>query len=87
MSKPIRKPLRVVFLLSMGLLFAYWLTAGAHTGWSMDRVPVEQTDEITGLVFTSYEDRYVPGIEVLGGSLTLGLLLVGLTFIPFKQSS
>ena len=52
----------------------------------MDRVPVEETDEITGLVFTSYEDRYVPGIEVIGGTFALGALIFALTFIPTKKS-
>ena len=84
---PVRPTLRVLLFLSMGCLLAYWLTAGAHTGWSMNRIPIEQTDEITGLVFTSYQERYVPGIEVLGGGLVLGFVLLGVTFIPFKKSS
>lgn len=87
MSASRRKILRIVLLLGTGFVFGYWLSAGAHTGWSMNRVPIEQTDEITGLVFTSYEERYVPGIEVVGGTLALGALLFALTFLPFTKSN
>ena len=86
MPTPVRKPLRFMLVLSMGLLIGYWFFAGAHTGWSMNRVPFEQTDEITGLVYTTYDERYVPGIEILGGGLTLVLVFLGLTFLPFKSS-
>ena len=48
---------------------------------------LEQTDEITGLVFTTYEERYVPGIDILGGALVVGALCFGLTFLLFKNSN
>lgn len=86
MTTSLRKFARVLLLLGMGAVGGYWLSAGAHSGWSMNRVPVEQTDEITGLVFTTYEERYVPGIEVLGGSLAAGLILLGFTYFPFKKT-
>lgn len=87
MTASARKTIRLLVLLVTGLVFGFWLSAGAHTGWSMDRVPVEQTDEITGLVFTTYEDRYVPGIEVLGGTFALGALIFAVTFLPIKKSN
>lgn len=60
----------------------FWAAKGAHRGWSQHRVPVKQVDEITGLEHITYEDRYVPGIEVLAGGLGLaGLLGVVSLFI------
>ena len=87
MTGSTRKTIRFLVLLGTGLVFGFWLSAGAHTGWSMDRVPVEMTDEITGLVYTEYEERYVPGIEVLGGAFAVGALLFAVTFLPLKKSN
>jgi hypothetical protein len=60
---------------------AYWWFAGAHRGWSMHRVPVPAVDEITGLEYVLYEDRFVPGVEYLAGAVVVALLLHGLSFL------
>lgn len=81
---------RILRLLALVLALAttaFWAAKGAHTGWSQDRVPVRQVDEITGLEHITYEDRYVPGLEVLGAGLGLaGLLLTVAVFLPRKSS-
>ena len=81
---------RILRLLALVLALAttaIWAAKGAHTGWSQDRVPVRQVDEITGLEHITYEDRYVPGLEVLGAGLGLaGLLLTVAVFLPRKSS-
>ena len=59
----------------------YWLAMGAHRGWSQNRVPVTQTDEVTGIAFTTYENRFVPGIDVLGAGVALAAVLFTLSFI------
>ena len=68
---------RILRLLALVLALAttaFWAAKGAHTGWSQDRVPVRQVDEITGL-------------EVLGAGLGLaGLLLTVAVFLPRKSS-
>ena len=79
----LRLPLRLLGLLSLLITVVYWFSTGAHRGWSMDKVPVQQVDEITGLEYTSYEDRFVPGIDVLGGGIALGAgLFVVSFFLP-----
>ncbi|KXU37139.1 hypothetical protein AXK11_02915 [Cephaloticoccus primus] len=79
-THPIRLALRLIaaFVFVFGLV--YWAGKGAHTGWSMNRVPVTQVDEITEIEFTTYEERFVPGIEWLGGAMALGVLSFGLSF-------
>ena len=69
----------------MTLLFgtvAFWAAKGAHTGWTQNRVPVKQTDEVTGIEYVTYDERFVPGVEFLaaGVGLAAGLLIVGLLF-------
>lgn len=43
----------------------FWVAKGAHRGWSQNRVPIPQTDEITGIEYITYEERFVPGVDVL----------------------
>ncbi len=85
---PIRLGLRVVAAVVLAAAAGFWAAKGAHTGWSMDKVPVKQTDEITGIEFVTYEDRYVPGVDFLGlaGGLAAGLFAVSF-FVQRKTSN
>jgi hypothetical protein len=58
----------------------FWVTQGAHRGWSQHRVPVARTDEVTGIAFTTYENRFVPGMEVLASGVALAGGLFALSF-------
>jgi hypothetical protein len=80
--------LRVVALLIALSTSAFWVAKGAHRGWSQNRVPVKQVDEVTGLDHVTYEERFVPGIEFLGAGLALaaGLALVSV-ILPKKSNS
>lgn len=68
----------VALLLALGTA-GFWFGKGAHTGWSQNRVPVSKTDDVTGIVYTAYEDRFVPGIEVLGAGLAIATALLGVS--------
>lgn len=76
----LRQPLRVLALLVFVGVVGFWAAKGAHRGWSQHRVPVPKTDEITGIAYTEYEERYVPGIEVLGAGAALASAIFGATF-------
>lgn len=81
-----RRSLFRPILASAGLLtlvgsLGYWLAAGAHRGWSQHRVPVRQIDEVTGVAFTTYENRFVPGIEILATGVALAAGLVAGSFV------
>jgi len=86
MPTPDRHPLRrLCQVLGMTLFLgtvAFWAAKGAHTGWTQNRVPVKQTDEVTGIEYVTYDERFVPGVEFLaaGVGLAAGLLIVGLLF-------
>ena len=77
----LRNPLRALALLMFLGVVGFWTAKGAHRGWSQHRVPVPKTDEITGIVYTDYEDRYVPGIEVLATGTALAAAIYGATFL------
>ena len=85
---PLKRLLLVSALAVLASTVGYWAAKGAHTGWSQNRVPVAKTDEVTGIVFTAYEDRFVPGIEVLGaGGLATTCLMVAAIFVRSKKLS
>jgi len=79
------------FLLVLAILEAlaagaYWAATGANTGWTRNRVEVVTVDEITGLEARNWEDRFVPGIELLGVSLLGAAALVAVSLFIRKQS-
>ena len=60
----------------------WWWVAGANRGWTKTSVPVTFVDEITGIEGVRYEERLVPGLDVLAGTSVLaGLLFGGSCFI------
>jgi hypothetical protein len=83
---PISRVLRLGGVILILASIAFWATAGAHRGWSQHRVPVSKTDEVTGLAYIAYEDRFVPGVEVLVGGAGLGLLLGAASLLIRRRS-
>lgn len=57
-----------------------WASSGFHTGWTQTNIPVTGTDEITGIEYTTYEDGFVAGIDILASGLGLALAIVVITF-------
>jgi len=64
----------------------FWLVAGAHRGWTKTSVPVKSVDEVTGLEGITYERRFVPGIDFLGGAL-LGAGLLASASLLFRNKT
>lgn len=85
------KSLPLIFRATAAMLLAgvviWWAAAGAHGGWSMNRVPINMTDEITGIEYVEYEDRFVPGLEVLVGGAGTAVLLFAFSFLFRKPQS
>ena len=75
-----RRIIALSALLTLAGTVGYWVAKGAHRGWSQHRVPVSQTDEVTGIAFTTYENRFIPGIEILAGGVALAGGLFALSF-------
>ena len=77
-----RRTLALVGILLVGVTLALWLARGAHRGWTRTTVAVKTLDEITGIEAITYEDRFVPGVDFLGGGLASGTtLLVASRFV------
>lgn len=76
----VRKILRGLAALTAVAIIGFWAAKGAHTGWSQNRVPVNQRDEITGIDYVTYEERFVPGVDTLGLGLGGAAALFALSF-------
>lgn len=59
----------------------FWGVKGGHRGWSQDRVPIPQIDEITGIEYVTYEERFVPGVDFLAGGIGTALALFAISFL------
>ena len=46
---------------------------------------VTQIDPITEISFVTYEKRFVPGLDYLGGGIFVGLLIFSATFLPARS--
>ena len=60
---------------------ALWLSAGANRGWTKNSVPKNIVDEVTGLDGITYERRFVPGVDFLGGAVLVAGILAGASLL------
>ncbi len=66
-------------------VFCFWAAKGYHQGWTQNQVPVPQIDPVTEIAYTTYEDRFVPGLDYLGGGIFVGGVIFAATFIPSRS--
>jgi hypothetical protein len=66
-------------------VFCFWAAKGYHTGWTQNQVPVTRLDPVTEIEFITYEDRFVPGLDYLGGGVVVGTVIFAVTF--FRRRS
>ncbi len=59
----------------------FWGVKGAHRGWSQNLVPIPQLDEITGIEYVTYEERFVPGVDFLAGGIGTAFALFAVSFL------
>ncbi len=79
-----------VLLRGVGVLLALfvvcvWSAKGYNRGWTKNQVAVKQVDPITELEYETFERRFVPGLDYLGGGILLGAALFGATFLGRRR--
>ncbi len=67
----------------VGLLL--WLAFGANRGWTKTTIDRGQTDPVTGLEYPVRQQRFVPGIDLLGLCWMVAALLFGVSLIPMAR--
>ncbi len=76
-----RNLLRLLAAILLIVTVAWWLTAGANRGWTRTSVPKAVPDEVTGLVGTTYEKKFVPGLDFLASACAGTVILGGVSFL------
>jgi hypothetical protein len=84
MSKKILRAFSALLLLAA---LALWLATGANRGWTKTSVPVQRTDEVTGITVDDYQKRFVPGLDFLGVVLLGSGILAGASFLFRKDAN
>ena len=80
-----KRALRIVaVLVALGGL-GFWLAAGANAGWTKNRVEKRTVDEVTGIEAVSFENKFVPGMDFLGGIAAGAGALLGVSFFFRKK--
>ena len=77
--------LRVLALLVAVGAIGFWVAGGANRGWSRTSEAVRTVDEVTGIEGIEYRQRFVPGLEILGGALLGAGLLAAASFLIKNQ--
>ena len=80
-----RTALRLFALLLLLGTAGWWVAAGKNPGWTKDKVAIEKKDEITEIVFIEYEDRFVPGVDILAAAVAGAVVLAGLSFLGRRK--
>lgn len=75
-----RTALRLLALVIIAGIIAWWAATGAHPGWSKNSVEVRTLDEITGIEQITYDQRFVPGVDTLAIGGATAVALAGLSF-------
>lgn len=75
----LRRAFRVFGVLVVLVTVSFWLSTGAHTGFSKDRVEIPMVDAITQIEYVEYEDRFIMGVEYLALGVAVGVVSFGLS--------
>ncbi len=89
-TRPWRRIFRLLALTTFVGCVGFWAAKGARIGWSQHQVPIQEVDEVTGLDYVRYEDRFIPGLEWLAGGCAVAVFLFGTSFLfrsHFSQST
>lgn len=77
-----KRSLQILAVVLAVATLSVWLAKGANTGFTKNRVPVKTVDPITEIEQVEWQDKFLPGVDFLGGGLIVGgALFVGSLFI------
>ena len=76
-----RQFIRLIALAVFIATSLFWLTKGAHTGWSKRYVSTTHIDPVTEIEYPVNEPKFVPGVDFLGGSLAIVAIIFGTSFL------
>jgi hypothetical protein len=82
-----RTTFRLAALFVALVTLVLWLFGGPNTGFTKTSVPVNTIDPVTDQEIITWDKRFLPGVEFLGGGLLVGAVLFGVSFFFRKNTS
>lgn len=77
-----KRALQILALVLAVATLSVWLAKGTNTGWTKNRVQVKTIDPITEIEQVEWQEKFLPGLDFLGGGLAVaGTLIIGSLFI------
>lgn len=76
-----KKTLRILAVLVLLAAGATWLATGANRGWTKTSVAVKTLDPVTGIEGITYQNKFLPGVDFLGGAAAIAAVLAGASFL------
>jgi hypothetical protein len=86
-SATVKRTLRIIALILLLAAAGFWLATGANRGWTKTSVPKKTLDEITGIEGVTYEERFVPGLDLLAVAVAGAAVLAGASFLFRKKGT
>jgi hypothetical protein len=79
--------LRLAALFLFTTCMTWWVLEGSNRGWTKTSVATMKTDEITGIEYPVWKEKFVPGVDFLAAGSGLSLVLLAVSFLPFLNKS
>jgi hypothetical protein len=70
-----KRALKIIAALIAIVVVAFWAAKGANTAWTKNQISETKIDPVTELPYPVIKDKFVPGLDFLGGGLTVATLL------------
>jgi hypothetical protein len=81
-----KRALQILAVVLAVATLSVWLAKGANTGFTKNRIQVKTVDPITEIEQVEWQDRFLPGVDFLGGGLVVAGALLGGSFFIRKQN-
>jgi hypothetical protein len=62
-----------------------WLVTGANRGWTKTSVAVKTLDPVTEIEGITYQKKFLPGVDFLGGAAAVAAVFAGASFFFRKK--
>lgn len=77
-----KRALQILAVMLAVATLSVWLAKGANTKFTKNRIQVKTVDPITEIEQVEWQDKFLPGLDFLGGGLGVaGALLGGSLFL------
>ncbi len=64
-----------------------WLVTGANRGWTKTSVAVKTLDPVTEIEGITYQKKFLPGVDFLGGAAAVAVVLAAASFLFRKPTT